>query len=72
MEEKLTATIKAERKSQGLTQKMLAKKTARNTIYPTFHLSQGTIARAEKYAGDVKLDTLFRIVTALGKELIIK
>lgn len=56
---RIQASLKAERVSQKLTQRDLAKKA---------NMSQGSIARAEKN-GWISITTLLRIANALGKEI---
>ena len=55
----LQAAIISERKAQRLTQRQLAKMA---------HMSQGTITRAEVH-GWVSMNTMFRIVEALGQTI---
>lgn len=55
----LQTAIISERKAQKLTQRQLAKMA---------HMSQGTITRAEVH-GWVSLNTMFRIVEALGQTI---
>ena len=56
---RIQASLKAERVSQKLTQRDLAKKA---------NMSQGSIARAEKN-GWISITTLLRIANTLGKEI---
>ena len=55
----LQTAIISERKAQKLTQRQLAKMA---------HMSQGTITRAEVH-GWVSMNTMFRIVEALGQTI---
>ncbi len=57
---KIGVIIKQTRKSAGLTQQELAKK---------LNTKKSAISRIENHSEDIKLSTLIRIVSTLGKKL---
>ena len=60
---KIGAVLRQAREKAGLTQEELARR---------LHTKKTAISRIENHAEDIKLSTLERVATALGKRLVVK